>query len=112
MLAKRTLAAFVAATACLLAVSASAQTGQKPAKPPQRNFTPYPAEVRANFMPACTSGGTLSEATCGCVHRNLERELTLAEYIDLDKAAGEKKDHPLMPRMTEILIACYADPTY
>ena len=111
MHAKRTIAAIAAATACLLAVSASAQTSPA-AKPPQRNFTPYPAEVRANFMPACTSGGTLSEATCGCVHRNLERELTLAEYIDLDKAAGEKKDHPLMPRMTEILIACYADPTY
>lgn len=110
MIAARTIAAVAAAAVCLLAVGASAQT--PPAKPPQRNFTPYPAEVRANFMPACMEGGQLSEAQCACLHRNLERELTLAEYIDLDKAAAEKKDHPLMPRVQELVVACYGNPDY
>ena len=111
MIAKRTIAAVTAAATCLLAVGASAQTGTA-AKPPQRNFTPYPAEVRSNFMPACMEGGVLSEAQCACLHRNLERELTIAEYIDLDKAAAEKRDHPLMPRMKELVVACYTDPSY
>lgn len=111
MHAKRTIAAIAAATACLLAVSASAQTSPA-AKPPQRNFTPYPAEVRSNFMPGCMQGAVLSEAQCACIHRNLERELTLAEYTDLDRAAAEKKDHPLMPRMKEIVLTCYTTPTY
>jgi hypothetical protein len=111
MFAKKTIAAVAAVTACLLAVGASAQTTPA-AKPPQRNFTPYPAQVRANFMPSCMEGGVLSEAQCACIHRNLERELTLAEYTDLDKAAAEKRDHPLMPRMKEVVVACYTDPTY
>lgn len=111
MLARKTIAAVAAATACLLAVGASAQTAPA-AKPPQRNFTPYPAEVRANFMPGCMKDGVLSEAQCACIHRNLERELTLAEYTDLDKAAAEKRDHPLMPRTKEVVIACYTDPSY
>lgn len=110
MIATRTIATLVAAAACLLAVGASAQTPS--AKPPQRNATPYPAEVRSNFMPACQKDAVLSEAQCACIHRNIEREYTLAEYIDLDKAAAENREHPAKPRVREIVLACYQNSAY
>jgi hypothetical protein len=110
MTTSRTVATIVAVSACLLAAGASAQTA--PAKPPQRNFTPYPAVVRENFMPACMKDGALSEGLCACVHRNLEREYTLAEYIEIDKAATENREHPSQPRVLEIAMACNANPNY
>ena len=63
-------------------------------------------------MPACTKDNVLSEAQCGCIHRNLEREFTLAEYLEMDKAAAENRDHPSLPRMKEIVVACYTNSDY
>lgn len=100
----------VLALSLALAAAASAQTPA--AKPPQRNAKPYPAEFRANFMPACMKDNVLNEAQCGCIHRNMEREFTEAECVEVDKAALEGKDHPFMARVKEIVVACYTNPAY
>jgi hypothetical protein len=61
-------------------------------------------------MEGCMSDGSLSEQLCGCIYRNLERQLTFAEFVDLDKAASENRDdHPLMPKVVEVAKACVAD---
>ena len=91
-------AAIAAVAVLAVGPAAIAQTAPA-AKPPARNTKPYPAEFRANFMPACMKDNVLNEAQCGCIHRNLEREYTEAEYVEMDKAAEEGKEHPSMPRM-------------
>jgi len=102
--------AAIAAVALLAVGPAVAQTA--PAKPPARNTKPYPAEFKSNFMPACMKDAVLNEAQCGCIHRNIEREFTEAEYIEMDKAAMEGKEHPSNTRLKEIVVACYTNPGY
>lgn len=103
----------IAAAAALL-IAGSAATAQtadtaRP-KPAARNTTPYPAEVQANFMAGCTESGALTKPFCLCVFRNLERELTLAEFEEMDRQAAG--DAPPPPLMIELARACYADNDY
>jgi hypothetical protein len=107
----KSFAAIAAVTLLAAGPAAIAQTAPA-AKPPARNTKPYPAEFRTNFMPACMKDDVLNEAQCGCIHRNIEREFTEAEYIELDKAAMEGKEHPSNGRLKEIVVACYTNPAY
>ncbi|MDB5469702.1 MAG: hypothetical protein JWR84_1262 [Caulobacter sp.] len=88
-----------------------AQTAPRP-KPPARNTTPYPDFVRVNFMTACTADGKLTEALCGCVYRNLEREMTLEEFQVMDKKAMDDPNADPPQNTIDIAMACYANNNY
>ena len=89
-----------------------AQTATPRPKPPARNTTPYPDLVRSNFMSSCTEGGTVSDAICGCVYRNIEREMTLAEFMAFDSQAQADPNTPPPQLMRDIAMACVLNNDY
>ncbi len=89
-----------------------AQTATPRPKPAARNTTPYPAIVRTNFMTACGKDGTLSEALCTCIYRNMEREMTLEEFADLDAKAQADPNLPPPKSVEGIVVACFQDNSY
>jgi hypothetical protein len=105
---------FAAAMAVVLLAAAPgvlAQTATRP-KPPARNTTAFPELVRTNFMSSCTQGGKVTEALCGCVYRNIEREMTLDEFMEFDRKAQADPDTPPPQQMRDIAMACVQDNGY
>ena len=106
---------FAAAAAVVLLATAPgvfAQTAPARPKPPARNTTPYPDLVRTNFISACTNGSQLKEALCGCVYRNIEREMTLEEFMQFDRQAQADPATPPPQLMRDIAVACFQDNNY
>ena len=105
------LATVVAVALLAAAPGVLAQTAPRP-KPAARNTTPYPDIVRSNFMGSCTEGGTLTDALCGCVYRNIQREMTLEEFKVWDEKATADPTAAPPQIVQEIARACVADNNY
>lgn len=104
-------AAVIAVALLATAPGVLAQTTPRP-KPPARNTAPYPDVVRSNFMSSCTEGGKVSEALCGCVYRNIEREMTLDEFMEFDRKAQADPTMPPPQLMRDIAMACVLNNDY
>lgn len=94
--------AVLAAALLACAIPAAAQ------QQPRRNTTPYPELFRTNFMNGCMVGS--SAPVCRCILDEVERTLTLDEFVDFDKAAEEKRmeSHPMTPWFVGVIQACNA----
>ena len=50
--------------------------------------TPYPAEVRNNFLTSCTAAGG-SQANCECYLTGLESTMPLSDFVALELAGDD-----------------------
>ncbi|MBX3481521.1 MAG: hypothetical protein KF842_14085 [Caulobacter sp.] len=109
----RTSIARVCALALILAGSTTAMSGAAPSAsiaPAPRNTTPYPTDIHDNFISGCREPDTVNLATCECFYRKLEQQLTVEEFIALDKASEAGDDEPLPEGLVTELKACLANP--
>lgn len=95
-------AVLVAALIALTAPTAA------PARQTGANTTPYPEQFKTNFMKGCMEGS--AEPVCRCILDEVERTLTVEQFVDFDKAAEEKRidSHPLTPWFRGVIQQCVA----
>ncbi|MBI1404505.1 MAG: hypothetical protein GC145_00095 [Caulobacter sp.] len=100
----------VCALVLILAGSTTAASAGAAAAPSPRNTTPYPADLHDNFISGCTEDETVDLETCECFYRNIQQQLTVEEFIDLDKASEAGDDKPLPESVISVVKACLANP--
>ncbi len=67
----------------------------------------YPGHTSANFMNGCVSGG-VSQAICACSMNQIEREMPLQTFVELDRMMswGKGEQHPQYQNFVRIVQQC------
>ncbi len=76
------------------------------------NSKPYPETVYSKFMRDCAEGsGAAPRVQCECIYRKVQRDLTLAEYMEVETAAqsGTFDNHPYSGRLQQHARTCVAE---
>jgi len=74
------------------------------------NSQPYPEAFHAKFMKDC-SGGSAPAALCECMYQKIQKDLTEAQYIEVEIALQEGRfdAHPYSLRLREHAQSCVAE---